>query len=113
MNYLGIDIKEESVKKIVRIFNTFEIRKEEKFEFSSQSNFMKLEQLYYSLKRIFYGIYMLITFTKKIQRNDLGKYEKIYGGITKKEVKFYLKKLNKKNINVENVINDVVMIEQS
>ena len=65
-----------------------------------------------SLKRILYQIYLLITFTKKIQRSDLGKYEKIYGGISKKEVKFYLKKLNKKNINVENVINDVVMIEE-
>lgn len=112
LNYLGVDNKEESIEKITKIFNNFEISKEEKFEFSDQSNFIKLKQIYYSLKRILYQIYLLITFTKKIQRSDLGKYEKIYGGISKKEVNFYLKKLNKKNINVENVINDVVMIEE-
>ncbi len=111
LNYLGVDINKDSAEKILNILNNYKINKEEKIIFKNNILNEKIFLSYIWLKKILYRTYLFVTFQKKLERNDLGRYDKIYGGINKKEVNYYLKKLIKRNYKVESVTKDIVMIE--
>ena len=105
-NNLGIG-KTESVENIVNIFKKFKIKEEEKFKLTIQSTL--LTNLKLLIKKIIYNFYSLIFIKKK----NLHRFDKIYNGITSKEVKYYLNKLNpKKNFRVEQVCPNLVLIEK-
>ena len=108
LNNLGIE-KNESVNKIASIFKKYQIKKEEKIKIKIQNSLLTNSKLL--IKRIMYNIFSLIFFKNK---KKLNRFEKIYNGITSREVNYYLKKLNPKEVfRVEQAISNVVLIEKN
>jgi surface carbohydrate biosynthesis protein len=108
LNNLGIE-KNESANKIASIFKKYQIKKEEKIKIKIQNSLLTNSKLL--IKRIMYNIFSLIFFKNK---KKLNRFEKIYNGITSREVNYYLKKLNPKEVfRVEQAISNVVLIEKN
>ena len=105
-NELGVE-REEAVDKIVNIFDKYQINKEEKHKSNINNNFF--DSRFLVIKKIIYYVYSKFYLKKK----PLGRFKKIYNGITAKEVRYYMNKMNKKNsFIIKQHLSDTVVIEK-
>lgn len=111
LNYLGIT-KKDAADRIAEIFSSYKINKEKRIKINKNN---KILDYYYFLiilfKRYVFKFYKFIFLKNEI---SIQLFQKIPSNIDKIESTFYLSKLIDVNtINIENVMHNVVLIEES